>query len=252
MGDMSKEPSMEEILSSIKRIIREEGDGGPAQPRAPRRGHMELVQPSEPEDVAPEADIVEEVAIEEAVVEDDILELTPPPAIEDVVPDAIEEEPIEERIELMPPEPVAQEDIIIEEPVVEEAAIEEEALDEPEIAELPVEDTAFAVEDVAVAEEVLELTNEIETEAKMGVSEAIKKGNDTMMSVESEVAARHSLSALSSMVVVPEAGAAANTLEGLVESLLRPLIKEWLDANLPTMVETMVAKEISRITGGVR
>jgi len=240
--------SMEEILSSIKRIIREEGDGGPAQPRAPRRGHMELVQPSEPEDVAPEADIVEEVAVEEAVVEDDVLELTPPPAIEDVVPDAIEEE----RIELTPPEPVAQEGVIIEEPVVEEAAIEEEALDEPEIAELPVEDTAFAVEDVAVAEEVLELTNEIETEAKMGVSEAIKKGNDTMMSVESEVAARHSLSALSSMVVVPEAGAAANTLEGLVESLLRPLIKEWLDANLPTMVETMVAKEISRITGGVR
>ena len=34
MGDLSAEPSMEEILSSIKRIIAEEGNGG--QPRARR------------------------------------------------------------------------------------------------------------------------------------------------------------------------------------------------------------------------
>ena len=33
MGDLSAEPSMEEILSSIKRIIAEEGDGTPQRPR---------------------------------------------------------------------------------------------------------------------------------------------------------------------------------------------------------------------------
>lgn len=252
MGDMSKEPSMEEILSSIKRIIREEGDGGPAQPRAPRRGHMELVQPSEPEDVTPEADIVEEVAVEETILEEDILELTPPPAVEPVALEPVEEESVKEIIELTPPEQVSEEAVVLEEPEVEGAAVEEVLPAESAIADPPTEDSIIAFEDPAVVEEVLELTNEIETEAKMGVSEAIKKGNDTMMSVESEVAARHSLSALSSMIVVPETGAAANTLEGLVESMLRPLIKEWLDANLPTMVETMVAKEISRITGGVR
>ena len=33
MGDVSAEPSMEDILSSIKRIIAEEGDDRPIRPR---------------------------------------------------------------------------------------------------------------------------------------------------------------------------------------------------------------------------
>ncbi len=37
MGDISAEPSMEEILSSIKRIIAEEGDGAMAAARARRQ-----------------------------------------------------------------------------------------------------------------------------------------------------------------------------------------------------------------------
>lgn len=38
------------------------------------------------------------------------------------------------------------------------------------------------------------------------------------------------------------------SLEGLTRDLLRPMLKEWLDANLPSLVEAMVAKEIERIT----
>ena len=38
MGDISAEPSMEEILSSIKRIIAEEGDGAQPRPRRTRLG----------------------------------------------------------------------------------------------------------------------------------------------------------------------------------------------------------------------
>ena len=37
MGDISAEPSMEEILSSIKRIIAEEGEGTQARQRRPQR-----------------------------------------------------------------------------------------------------------------------------------------------------------------------------------------------------------------------
>lgn len=37
------------------------------------------------------------------------------------------------------------------------------------------------------------------------------------------------------------------SLEGLTRDLLRPMLKDWLDANLPAMVEAMVAKEIERI-----
>jgi uncharacterized protein len=37
------------------------------------------------------------------------------------------------------------------------------------------------------------------------------------------------------------------SLEGLTRDLLRPMLKQWLDANLPGMVEAMVAREIERI-----
>ncbi len=70
----------------------------------------------------------------------------------------------------------------------------------------------------------------------------------SILSVESEVAARHSLSALSSMLVTPKDGG-DNTLEGLVRAMLKPMLKEWLDSRLPALVEEMVAKEIARITG---
>lgn len=39
------------------------------------------------------------------------------------------------------------------------------------------------------------------------------------------------------------------SLEGLVRDLLRPALAEWLDKNLPPLVEKMVATEIARIVG---
>jgi cell pole-organizing protein PopZ len=159
MGDMTKEPSMEEILSSIKRIIAEEGEE--AVQAAPRRMRGEA----------------------------------------------------------------------------KAAAL-------PPIAPVPVE-TAI--------EEVLELTDEIAEEDAVPAPKAAPKAvaaetDDSILSVESEVAARHSLSALSSMLVTPKDGG-DNTLDGLVRSMLKPMLKEWLDTRLPSMVEEMVAKEIARITG---
>lgn len=38
------------------------------------------------------------------------------------------------------------------------------------------------------------------------------------------------------------------SLEGLTRDLMRPMLKEWLDTNLPGIVEAMVAREIERIT----
>jgi cell pole-organizing protein PopZ len=39
------------------------------------------------------------------------------------------------------------------------------------------------------------------------------------------------------------------SLEGLVRDMLRPMLAEWLDRNLPGMVERMVKAEIARIAG---
>ena len=39
------------------------------------------------------------------------------------------------------------------------------------------------------------------------------------------------------------------SLEGMVREMLRPMLAEWLDQNLPGMVEKMVQAEIARIAG---
>lgn len=39
------------------------------------------------------------------------------------------------------------------------------------------------------------------------------------------------------------------SLEGLTRELLRPMLAEWLDKNLPDMVEKLVQAEIARIAG---
>ena len=40
------------------------------------------------------------------------------------------------------------------------------------------------------------------------------------------------------------------TLEDLAREMLRPMLKSWLDENLPRIVETMVQAEIERATRG--
>ncbi|GAU84605.1 hypothetical protein BIWAKO_04542 [Bosea sp. BIWAKO-01] len=44
----------------------------------------------------------------------------------------------------------------------------------------------------------------------------------------------------------------ARTLEDLVKDMLKPMLKTWLDDNLPTMVERLVRAEIERVARGNR
>ncbi len=162
MGDVSVEPSMEDILSSIKRIIAEEGDDRPTRPR---RGSGQ-VRP-----VAPPA-------VEDDDTPDEVLELSDP----------------------MPPAPP------------------------PRAVSASPQDAAGATTDEATAASIL--------------------------SEQTERATRGALDALSRMLVKPEAPS-DGTLEGLVREMLRPMLREWLDANLPGMVETLVAREIAKITRGM-
>jgi len=62
--------------------------------------------------------------------------------------------------------------------------------------------------------------------------------------------------ALAALAVMAEPRAAPQivrsgetSLEGLVRELLRPALAQWLDKNLPAMVERLVASEIARIAG---
>jgi len=156
MGDVSNEPSMEDILSSIKRIIAEEGESAVAtRARRPAR----TAPPPPPVD------------------EDEILELSEPAPAESRQPEVRE-------AEVPAPEP-----------------LEAEAPAEP------------------------------------------------ILSATTAQATRGPLEALSRMIVKPDV-VGSDTLEGLVREMLRPMLREWLDANLPRMVEEMVQREIARITAG--
>lgn len=68
---------------------------------------------------------------------------------------------------------------------------------------------------------------------------------------DAQISMRESLAALA---MLSEPGAqpqivrsGETSLEGLVRDLLRPALAEWLDKNLPPLVEKMVAAEIARI-----
>ena len=80
---------------------------------------------------------------------------------------------------------------------------------------------------------------------------AASRQPEPIVSPEAAQATRGALDQLSRLLVKPEPGA-DGTLEGLVREMLRPMLREWIDANLPPMVERMVAKEIARITGAAR
>lgn len=104
---------------------------------------------------------------------------------------------------------------------------------------------------VPEADDILDLQDEEDDD---GAGTAVAA--DELVSEASADAARQSLDALTAAIApavaaatVAAPAAAGRTMEDVVLDALRPMLKDWLDANLPGMVEAMVAKEISRITG---
>jgi uncharacterized protein len=97
---------------------------------------------------------------------------------------------------------------------------------------------------------VLELTQSVpEPEAVPMPSSSAAQQPEALISPRVEAASRSALASLSSAMVVRPEVTGSDTLEGLVREMLKPMLKDWLDANLPDVVERVVAKEVSRITG---
>jgi uncharacterized protein len=67
-----------------------------------------------------------------------------------------------------------------------------------------------------------------------------------LVSSETSAAVDSAFNALAQTVLVQN----ARTLEDLVREMLRPMLKSWLDDNLPGMVERMVRAEIERVSRG--
>jgi cell pole-organizing protein PopZ len=67
-----------------------------------------------------------------------------------------------------------------------------------------------------------------------------------ILSSETDLAVARAFNTLSRTVLTDN----ARTLEDLVTEMLRPLLKAWLDDNLPSLVERLVRMEIERVARG--
>jgi uncharacterized protein len=185
----TKEPSMEEILASIRKIIADDKTGdAPAEAAAPEAAEPMAKTPTAQEPVAEPIE--------------DILELTE--MVEEAPSPALSVEP---------------------EPITEEAPLQ---VQEP-IFDPPPEFPAVSEGDMTMA-------------------------SDNLISEEAASAAASALSNLASTVQIENVTASipgiagGRTVEELVEDAVRPFLKEWLDQNLPTIVDRLVQKEIEKIS----
>lgn len=191
-----QEPSMEEILASIRRIISEDD-----------------IDDAKSNDTAVEEGFEEE--------NDDVLELT------DVVED---EEPVQETEPAEKEATQSQDDI---DPLFNEADLSD-IDDEIELVEEEEEESP-----TEVAAEVTPLT----------LVAAAPEG-----SILDEAPATAATGSLSGLVAVVDAangtsiGNGNRTIEDLVKEVMRPMIKEWLDDNLPALVERVVRREVERLS----
>jgi hypothetical protein len=102
----------------------------------------------------------------------------------------------------------------------------------------------------AHAEDVLDLTEPVAIDpAEMPVPE----NTAPLLAEDTHAAMRESLAALAAISgpgATPQIVRSGETsLEGLTRELLRPALTDWLDRNLPALVERLVAAEIARIVG---
>ncbi len=169
---------MEEILSSIKRIIAEEGDTTPGRNRRQPR---------------PMPSVAERDAYLDDDSDDEILELSDPM-------------PMVDRTPRTPKSPVLSS--VDSTPEPRQPAPKPQPAAAPSVADVP--------------------------------------SDRPIVSRETAAATRAPLEALTRMMVKPDANS-DGTLEGLVREMLRPMLREWMDANLPGLVEDMVAREIAKI-----
>jgi len=222
----AQEPSMEEILASIRRIIADE-EAAPKGAKAP-----------EPE---PELDS----APDETISEDDLDKL-----FASAGNDEAEAAPEPE------PEPEEEEDVLdlTDELVAEDPPLVEGLGDEG--------DLAFADPDDGEVEMIEELEPEPEPlppPAPKPVAAAPQPAPEPrpfvappMPAVETEhlvsQATEGFVTSAFNDLALTVLNRNARTVEDLVQDMLRPMLKSWLDQNLPTMVERMVRAEIERVS----
>ncbi len=248
-----KEPSMDEILSSIRQIIADDdaasetgGKGAPAMKAAEPGG--------EKASAPPEAEAISEP---EAASEPEPASDTEPPA-----QDLTQKMP-EESSEKMPEEPLAlSSSQIVDEgdkPQGESETMLDEAVSDAEATHgAPAPAPSLVVPDDVAFDGHSETGTADEADARPAEPEddpAPSPLPDPSLSEDlagrllaptADAVTRHAFGQLNSVALAGR----QRTVEDLIREMLRPMLKGWLDENLPGMVERMVQREIERISKG--
>jgi cell pole-organizing protein PopZ len=216
----AQEPSMEEILASIRRIIADDDASkapAPPPPPPPPPPRIEAPPPPPP---------VQEVR---AAPPPPPPPPAPPPPIELEPPPVVEEEPV-----AFEPETVAEQSADILD-LTESMATTEPAVPQPQFR------TIDGNSDVDFDD-----APEPEPVAFASAAPRVENDRDRLLSNATTAAVDSAFNALAQTVLSQN----ARTLEDLVREMLRPMLKTWLDDNLPGMVERMVRAEIERVSRG--
>lgn len=251
-----KEPSMDEILSSIRQIIADDDEAPtprrPALHAAPDPMEATPVPLSadEPltlsaEQIVSEVDPVSSFGFE-ALLADAAREAEDTaPAL--VVPDDVSfaadsVSAIEAELPTFNPAPetiVEPESVADEEPVT---AMLHAVKSEPDL------DSVFAPEALRMDRSSIA---EAAPLPDATLSAEIAEG---LLEPATKAAVRSSIGKLNAagigVMPSPALGNGSATIESMIRDMLRPMLKEWLDENLPSVVERMVEKEISRVSRG--
>ncbi len=222
----AKEPSMDEILSSIRQIIADDDAASTGKDNAvvmsdetPEEEIPSFDAFLEEEDVAETPDVPDVPEAPEAEDEDiDALALS----LDQVVEDA--ETPADDDGAATEFEDMSSADDIAFVSDLAEFDLEPEPAPEPEPEPTPEPVSTMPDPDLSA-----DLTEHLLNEAtEAATSEAFSK------------------------LGVLSLGAGGQTIEGVVKELLRPMLKAWLDENLPSIVERLVEREIERVSRGGR
>jgi len=221
--EAQKEPTMEEILSSIRKIISE--DEKPAAEPAPMVPAEVVVEDPVNDDFDSPAfsEVVEDDSFTSEL-EEDIFEAEETFETEDAFEEnAFELEEVLPQLSEAQPEP--EDNFAIEEP-------------EPEPAPEPVAEIEPEVPETLSAPEPVQVEKEPEMTAAAKL--------DTVALTDTTTADA-AAGALGQLISKMDLGGGENTIDGLVRAMLKPMIKEWLDANLQGIVESKVEAEVARI-----
>lgn len=222
-----KEPSMDEILSSIRQIIADDDAAGVSRrpvlhSAPPPMEAAPATMPGVGEDASGQAD-EEPLALSpmQIVEEDDEADGS------DVSFDALLADAANETVDLVDPE-----DIAFEPGGTEARAFAEDEEEQPAPRPEPV---AFDPPPRAASRP-----------AAMPDPTLSQDMADQLLEPATNAAVRSNFARLNSLGL----GTQGLTVEAMVREMLRPMLKEWLDENLPSVVERMVEKEIARISRG--